>query len=180
VLDTGVDAAHPFLDGKVVAEACFSTSAAGTTESFCPNGQDEQIGAGAGAPCPLPDCLHGTHVAGIAAGHDASGLHTASGVAKGAQVIAVQVFSKIIDAAITSSVPGGAYEALSGTSMAAPHVAGVWALLKQAAPTASVATILSALQTTGLAITDTRYGSIFGDGSTIPRVRAYEALGALI
>ena len=74
VLDTGVDAAHPFLEGKVAAEACFSTNAAGTSESFCPNAQDEQIGAGAGAPCPLPDCLHGTHVAGIAAGHDASGL----------------------------------------------------------------------------------------------------------
>ena len=36
VLDTGVDATHPFLAGKVVDEACFSST------SFCPNGTDEQ------------------------------------------------------------------------------------------------------------------------------------------
>src|SRR5262245_24931518 len=63
VLDTGVDASHPFLAGKVVEEACYSTSAAGVTQTVCPNGQDQQIGAGAAAPCPMSDCFHGTHVA---------------------------------------------------------------------------------------------------------------------
>jgi hypothetical protein len=37
----------------------------------------------------------------------------------------------------------------SGTSMATPHVAGAWAILKQVDPGADVATILSSLQTTG-------------------------------
>jgi len=40
--------------------------------------------------------------------------------------------------------------------MAAPHVAGAWAILKQAAPTASVDEILQALTDTGVMITDPR------------------------
>ena len=93
VIDTGVDSTHPFLAGKVDAEACFSSNIPGMSQSLCPNGLDQQIGPGAGAPCPLADCLHGTHVAGIAAGFDTTGVHTASGVAKGAHVMAIQVFS---------------------------------------------------------------------------------------
>lgn len=57
-------------------------------------------------------------------------------------------------AGINSSMNGGAYAALSGTSMAAPHVAGAWALMKEAAPNASVSNILSAFDQTGKPITD--------------------------
>src|SRR5256885_7663205 len=76
---------------------------------------------------------------------------------------------------ITSSVPGGAFQAFNGTSMAAPHVAGTWGLLRQAVPGASVGTILSALRETGLPIVDTR----FGGTATIPRVSVFEALSKL-
>jgi subtilisin len=88
IVDTGVDAAHPFLGGRVIAEACFSTNNAmqGAT-SLCPGGGSEAFGPGAAAPCSLSNCDHGTHVAGIAAGN--------GGVAPGASIIAVQVFSKI-------------------------------------------------------------------------------------
>lgn len=75
ILDVGVDKLHPFLSGRVVAEACFSTSYSGsyTTTTLCPNGQSEQHGTDAARPCsvnnldPLNACDHGTHVAGIAA-----------------------------------------------------------------------------------------------------------------
>ena len=55
---------------------------------------------------------------------------------------------------INSAVPGNTFAYKPGTSMATPHVAGAWAVLKQAKATASVPSILSALQGTGLAITD--------------------------
>ncbi len=94
VLDTGVDASHPFLAGKVVSEACFSANGS------CPNHATALIGPGSAAPCVFaPECIHGTHVAGIAAGAGSS----FSGVARGAQLIAIQVFSRF-----TGSSCGGA------------------------------------------------------------------------
>ncbi len=296
VLDTGVDAQHPFLAGKVIDEACFSSTVLGTSQSVCPNGSDQQIGPGAAVPCSLSDCLHGTHVAGIAAGNGATAGVAFSGVARGAHLMAVQVFSVITNPAscggvapcagafssdiiagleyvygataplnvvavnmslggatftapcddqpykpaidnlrsigvasviasgndgdgnalaspgcissavsvgsidksnqvsyfsnvasflslfapgesIHSSVPGGGYADLSGTSMATPHVAGAWAVLRQAVPGAGVASILTALRATGRPITDNR---LFGGGETVPRISVFEALASLV
>lgn len=63
---------------------------------------------------------------------------------------------------IYSSVPGNGYARMSGTSMAAPHVAGAWALMRQKAPSATVPQVLAALQTTGKAIADARSGATAG------------------
>ena len=278
VVDTGVDADHPFLAGKVVEEACYSSTVAGRSTTLCPNGRDEQIGSGAAQECSVNSiCGHGTHVAGIATGNGTLAGVPFSGVAPAAQIMAVQVFSRfdgffdcggfppcvgaytsdyiaalervyvlrgvytfasvnlslgggsftspcdsdpvkpIIDnlrsvgiataaAAgndgatnamtspgcvptavsvgattksdevasfsnvssfmslfapgdqITSSLPGGAFGAASGTSMATPHVAGAFAILKQAAPSRTVDELLGALQATGPPIKDTRVG----------------------
>jgi len=298
VLDTGVDSTHPFLIGKVVEEACYSSTVARHSTTFCPNGADEQVGPGAAVPCPLDaqGCFHGTHVAGIAAGNGATAGVPFSGVAPGASIMAVQVFSKFTSVAdcglfntpcvgaytsdliaglervyalrnihniasvnlslgagsfsascdsepekdiidnlraagiatvvasgndgspttlsspacissavsvgsttkadevssfsnvapfmslfapgedILSSVTGGGFAILSGTSMATPHVAGSWALLKQAAPTATVDQVLDALQTTGVPITDVRSGSPV----TRPRIQVDSALDELV
>jgi len=278
ILDTGVDNTHPFLEGRVVEEACYG--------SFCPDGQHTGPGTGVNCPLGLAGCFHGTFVAGIAAGNGAGAGVSFSGVAKGAQIMAVQVFSRAglsitaytsdvmaglervyslrnqyslssvnlslgypssggycdfdalkpsIDnlrsvgiatvaasgndgfasrlaapACVSSAVsvgstdksdvvssfsnvasilslfaPGGSilsayppdaqYATFSGTSLAAPHVTGAWAVLKQAVPGASVSTILTALQETGVLITDTRPGGTV----TKPRIRIAQALSAL-
>ena len=71
---------------------------------------------------------------------------------------------------IESSVPGGGFAAYAGTSMAAPHVAGAWAVLRQERPDASVDDLLARLQATATPITDAR------DGSTIGRLQLDAAL----
>ncbi|MCX5392017.1 proprotein convertase P-domain-containing protein [Streptomyces sp. NBC_00094] len=103
ILDTGVATHHPFFGGRVTTEACFSVNdeAYGAT-SLCPNGTGFQEGTGsadadAGLCATLGSaCSHGTHVAGIAAG-DGTGITgaPARGVAPGADIIALQVFSYI-------------------------------------------------------------------------------------
>jgi subtilisin family serine protease len=297
ILDTGVDASHPFLAGKVVAQACFSNAnGRGAGRSLCPAGAGSSSAAGAGLNCQIEGCSHGTHVAGIAAGH-ATGSVSFSGVAPDATLIAVQVFTRFdtncssapapcvaaytsdqlaaleyvyglrsqfsiaavnmslggsvytgtcdsdarksaidllrsvniatvvsagnqgsgtglsapacISSAISvgstgdggynspsdkismfsnsapflrllapgqniqSSVPGG-YAVMNGTSMAAPHVAGAWALLKSQKPSATVSEVLAALASTGAPITDAR------NNVTTPRIQVDVAAAALI
>ena len=72
---------------------------------------------------------------------------------------------------INSSLPGNTFGFLSGTSMAAPHVAGAWAVLRQRRPSATVTEVLNALRTTGQSIVDSRNGLSF------PRIRVDAALG---
>ena len=288
-LDTGIDKSHPHLAGRVVSEACYSTTVAGVSDTLCPGGGESAIGPDAGRPCPLEGCDHGTHVAGIAAG--------AGGVARSAAIIAIQVFSSVYtdcgwepipcaraydsdiiaglervyalratyniaavnlslgrdlftgacdgepvkpmidqlraagiatiaaagnDASsvglsvpacvtstisvgsttdgssgdppdlvstftntnayltllapgetITSTAPGGGFATLNGTSQAAPHVTGAWAILKESNPAASVSAIATALVATGKAIVDPR------NRLTKPRIRIMAALSAL-
>ena len=98
VLDTGIDKDHPALGKSVVKEACFSTSKSDAHEvkSLCPRGLNVSLLPGAAGQCPktMRGCDHGTHVAGIVAGHDmATDGKTFGGVAPAAGIVAVQVFT---------------------------------------------------------------------------------------
>jgi len=83
------------------------------------------------------------------------------------------------DDGIESSVPGGSgdlFEKKWGTSMAAPHVTGAWALLKSsdAYPDPSIEEILHVLKKTGLQLLEST------SGITKPRIQIDRAFDALI
>jgi subtilisin family serine protease len=75
---------------------------------------------------------------------------------------------------IVSSYVGGGYASMSGTSMAAPHVAGAFALCKSANPALSVNQIEAILEQTGVAVRDTRSGGVH----TRPRLQMDAAVAA--
>ena len=61
---------------------------------------------------------------------------------------------------VTSSVPGNGYAWAYGTSMAAPMVAGAWAVIKQQHPNWGFDDVLGLLRATGFPIKDSRVGSL--------------------
>ncbi len=254
VLDTGVDRTHPYLKGKVVSEACYSTtSASQNARSLCPGNASSALGPGSAGPCPatMKDCWHGTHVAGIVAGR----AQAYSGIAPLAHLVSIQVYSAVRApsscyspdpcplafgsdiirglnrvralgktyrvAAANLSLGGGLYrracdgkpvklaiDALraqgiatvvasgngsssegvsfpgcvstavtvssSGTSMAAPHVAGAWAVLRSKSPDATVDQIERVLVSAGTMVHD-----IYANNLAKPRIELDKALLAL-
>ena len=61
---------------------------------------------------------------------------------------------------------------MSGTSMACPHVAGAWAVMRAARPSLDLGQVLQALKDTGVPVTDTR------QGRTTPRIQLDRAIAA--
>jgi hypothetical protein len=113
ILDTGIDQDHPFLTGRIVSQACYSTEDPGNNQfSLCPGSATSSTAANAAdtdiALCNNNGnlCDHGTHVAGIAAG-DGTGVvgAPAAGVAPGASIIAIQVFTRFNNASDCSPNP---------------------------------------------------------------------------
>jgi subtilisin len=74
---------------------------------------------------------------------------------------------------ITSSIVNDFVE-MEGTSMASPHVAGAWSVLKQRKPLASVTEILQSLIRTGVPVADPRVG-----GTTHSRINVAGAVSDL-
>ena len=97
ILDTGVQSNHPLLAGRVVEEACYSSTFGSNVRSACPGGVTSSTARGSAAP-PNSRWDHGTHVAGIAAGRAVSGTPL-NGVAPEARILAIQVFSSVSDVA---------------------------------------------------------------------------------
>jgi hypothetical protein len=73
----------------------------------------------------------------------------------------------------SAPVPGEDFSNVSGTSVAAAHVSGAWALLKQQQDSASVSTVLSRLANNGVNVTDPR------NNITRTRIKVDNALGCL-
>jgi subtilisin family serine protease len=98
ILDTGVDRHHPDLTDSWIAGGCFSSTVEGQSESFCEAAAaSDTISNNAGDNCnELSDdpvsgaegCFHGTAIASVAAG--------SNGIAPGAGIIGVQVFSRFL------------------------------------------------------------------------------------
>jgi subtilisin family serine protease len=103
VIDDGFNVSHPMLTGKSVGDACFGSDFGSTTKNNCPSGVSPQIGAGAASNCPagVDRCNHGTHVASIAVGNDGVNF----GVARGAKLVPIDVFSTDTDPADCSPDP---------------------------------------------------------------------------
>jgi subtilisin family serine protease len=104
ILDTGVDKNHPFLAGKVLYEGCYSSNdPSNNISSLCPNGVTQSNDPNSGLNCTttISQCAHGTHVAGIAAGRGGN----FNGVAKDADIIAIQVFSRFNNQSDCDRVP---------------------------------------------------------------------------
>jgi subtilisin family serine protease len=96
ILDTGIDKHHPILNGKVVSEACYSSNNPdGGVSSLCPGSATTSTAVNSGLNCDasISSCEHGTIVAGIAVGNG-DAADEISGVAKHADLIAIQVFSR--------------------------------------------------------------------------------------
>lgn len=105
LLDTGVEKGHDFLNGRIIdsASACFSNSGMANgggledPETLCSGGMHTTTGIGAGDKCDpgaiVAGCQHGTQIAGIIASNDV----TIKGVATGAQIIPIQVFTQLND-----------------------------------------------------------------------------------
>jgi subtilisin len=60
---------------------------------------------------------------------------------------------------IRAAVPGDNLGYKSGTSMATPHVAGAWAVMKSAVPTASIQEVLNSFKNTAIDVVDNRPGA---------------------
>ena len=102
VVDGGFNLAHAMLKGKSIGDACFADSYGTTLKPNCPSGATPQIADGAASNCSdATRCAHGTHVASIAVGNDGTNF----GVARGAKVVPIDVFSKDTDAADCSPDP---------------------------------------------------------------------------
>ncbi len=91
--------------------------------------------------------------------------------ANGDRLLDILAPGSFIYSATSNSVNG--YVSKSGTSMATPHVAGAWAVIKSYDPNASVANVLQLLRGSGKAVTDTRNNVV------LPRINLGNAIASL-
>ena len=79
---------------------------------------------------------------------------------------------------VLSAYPDGLYRSFSGTSMAAPHVAGAFALLREKRPLATPQEMLLSVQTTGVDVATREISDELG--FSIPRIAINDAANLLL
>ncbi|WP_030753008.1 S8 family serine peptidase [Streptomyces griseus] len=176
----GVGRAQAYADGK----GSLQVAAAGNSNVDLANKTSDTTSPNDSTPVSRTitnDCLDiPAELPGVVtvAANGTSGTSKASFSNYGRDVIEVSAPGE----SVYSTVPGGAYASLSGTSMASPHVAGVAALLVSANPAYTPADLRAKLgeQATDLACPSdarctgtTAKNSFFGEG----RVDALKAVG---
>lgn len=108
VLDTGARRSHEFLANQIVSEACYSHHApAQGYRSMCPGFAASSIADGSANDCntfSANGCGHGSHVAGIAAGHNwnRNPGEPRQGVATDGGILSINVFTRGETAAVCS------------------------------------------------------------------------------
>ena len=118
-----------------------------------------------------PACIPGTiSVASVDDGSTFNNQHTSPDTVSPHSNIASFVSLAAPGRYITAAIPGNGYATGVGTSFAAPHVAGAWALLKQKYPNDTVGNILTRLKASGhsvvrdnIQLSRIDLGTIFGD-----------------
>ncbi len=133
----------------IVAEALGAAARAGVVPVVAAGNDFDQFGRGSvSSPGSTPEAITVGAVSTTRSG--APGV-VASFSSGGPTPLSLQLKPEVSapGVSIVSASPGGTYAALSGTSMAAPHVAGAAALLQQRHPGWTPAQVKSALASTG-------------------------------
>ena len=123
------------------------------------------------APVGFPACVEGFVSVGAVDKSARVADFSNSGPTLDVLAPGVAIRSSVLDASSGQLRQG--YDAFDGTSMAAPHVAGVMALLRQAAPQASVEDLLAALKITGRRIDDSRQRGAAAELVQVPAAIAH-------
>jgi subtilisin family serine protease len=133
----------------IVAKALGAAARAGVVPVISAGNDFEEFGRGSvGSPGAAPEAITVGAVSTTRGGADDV---IASFSSSGPTPLSLQHKPEVSapGVGIVSAAPGNQYSQLSGTSMAAPHVAGAAALLLQRHPTWTVAQVKSALALTG-------------------------------
>ncbi len=161
--DYDVASANLSLGGGVIAGACDDSAYAPAIEILRAAGTAVVIAAGnmgAAAGVGEPACVTAATTVGATDLDDEVAYFSQAGTQ-------LDLLAPGVD--VLSTVPGGGTATMSGTSMAAPHVAGAFAVLRSVDPEASVDILEGLLFTTGVPVTDDR------NGVDYPRIQVDDA-----
>jgi len=166
-----IAAVNMSLGGGQYNSACDNATIASTVEALAASGIATVIAAGNSGysdSVGSPGCIS----AAVTVGSTTNGDQVSSFSNTDDQLIDLYAPGSYIN----SAIPTDSSASYSGTSMAAPHVAGAFALIRNAMPSATVEEIVTALQITGTPVSVRQGGSSLGFSH--PRINIHQAVAA--